>query len=251
MNILLTNDDGIYAPGIQALMKTLKPLGQVTVVAPEHERSSVSHGITLFQPLWCKKIALGKKLSGYAISGTPADCVKFGVKMILKKKPDLVVSGINLGENDGCSVFYSGTVAAAREAALLGIPALAVSLATFHDPDFRYTANLTAKLARFLEENPLRKGTFLNVNVPHRPAAQIKGTLLTRQGMAPIHTQFRKRYNPLDKEYFWMTGKNPVTAKNLKFDTTALAQGYVVVTPLHCDLTDEKTLKEFPQNLNF
>lgn len=245
MKILLTNDDGIYAEGIQALHKTLARIADVTVVAPDIERSAVSHGITLAHPIWFKKVRRNKKFFGYGISGTPADCVKFGVSVVLKgKKPDLVVSGINLGDNDGCSVFYSGTVAAAREGALMGIPSIAVSLATFTNPDFRYAAALTAKIAAQVHRTKPAKATFLNVNVPNLPKNKIKGVQYTRQGMTPIHGEFHKRFDPNLREYYWMTGKVPENKRDLAVDTYALRKGYVTLTPIQCDVTDQRTLQE-------
>src|SRR3989338_7858028 len=150
MRILLTNDDGIYADGIYALYLELKKIGTVTVAAPDSERSSVGHGITLAHPIWDKRVNRKGQFFGIGISGTPADCVKFAVAVLLKRKPDVVVSGINLGHNDGCSVFYSGTVAGAREGALMGIPSLAVSLGTFVNPNFSVVAKYTAKLAKII-----------------------------------------------------------------------------------------------------
>ena len=159
MKILLTNDDGIYADGLYCLYQQLKKVGDCLVVAPDGQKSSVGHGITLNSPIWCKKIHRKGKFFGYAVSGTPADCVKFGVSVLLNKLPDVIVSGINLGDNDGCSVFYSGTVAGAREGALLGIPSLAVSLATFVDPDYEFAARCAAELVKKLKD---RKSTRLN-----------------------------------------------------------------------------------------
>src|SRR3989338_5281343 len=159
MKILLTNDDGIYAEGIYALYAELIKVGDVTVVAPDSERSSVGHGITLSHPIWFKKVRRKDKFFGYGISGTPADCVKFAVSVILKQKPDVVVSGINFGGNEGCSVFYSGTVAGAREGALLGIPSIASSLDTFVDPDFSYGAKFTARLVKKVFKNKIPSGT--------------------------------------------------------------------------------------------
>lgn len=248
MEILVTNDDGIYAPGLQALVREIKRIARVTVVAPESEQSSVSHGITLFQPLWSKRLKINGKFFGYAISGTPADCVKFGVRMILKHKPDFVISGINPGANDGCSVFYSGTVAGAREGAFLGIPSFAISSASFHQPDYQYAAGIASKVIRFLQKNPLPRQTFLNVNIPDLAASRIKGFRFCRQGTSPIHTRFQRKYNPFDKEYFWMSGKGPDTQKDPASDTAALGQGYVTLTPIQCDLTDERVLKQLPKN---
>ncbi len=244
MKILVTNDDGIYAPGILALAKALKKIADVVVVAPDSERSAVSHAITLAHPIWFKKVKRDKKFFGYAISGTPADCVKFGIDVILKSKPDLVVSGINFGDNDGCSVFYSGTVAGAREGALLGIPSIAVSLATFDNPDFSYAAKLAAKVAQKVFAENLPKETFLNVNVPNLPKSRIKGILVTSQGMIPIHGKFHKRFDPNLREYYWMTGKVPVHQKDLSVDTYALAQGYVTLTPVACNLTHVQALEQ-------
>lgn len=244
MNILLTNDDGIYAEGIFALYRELKKIGEVTVVAPDSEQSSVGHGITLSHPIWFKKVNRKSKFFGYGISGTPADCVKFAGSVILKKKPDVVVSGINLGANDGCSVFYSGTVAGAREGALLGIPSMAISLATFVNPDFRCAAETGAHLTRILFKNKLPPGTFLNVNVPNKTTSLIKGIKITRQGKVPIHGAFQKRTDPNLRDYYWMTGKVPPHKKDIHIDTYALRENYVTVTPIHCDLTDYSSLKK-------
>ncbi len=244
MRILLTNDDGIYADGILALFNELKKVGEVTVVAPDSEKSSVGHGITLSHPIWLKKVQRKSKFFGYGISGTPADCVKFATNVILKKKPDIVVSGINLGANDGCSVFYSGTVAGAREGALLGIPSMAISLATFINPEFRYAAQVGAKLTKILFRNKLAKGVFLNVNVPNVSSTRIKGIKLTRQGKVPIHGSFQKRIDPNLRDYYWMTGKCPTAKKNSDIDTYALHQNYVTVTPVTCDLTDDQSLEQ-------
>lgn len=239
--ILVTNDDGIYAEGIFALARALQSVGRVIVVAPDNERSSVGHGITLSHPIWVKKITRKNKFFGYGISGTPADCVKFAVNVILKAKPDLVVSGINIGRNDGCSVFYSGTIAGAREGTLLGIPAMAVSLGTFVQPDYRRAAQVSRKLARQILDHDLPKGTLLNVNVP---AGAVKGIRVTRQGTVPIHGEFRKRRDPNLRDYYWLSGRMPRPRKSLDIDTYALNTGYVTVTPIHCDLTDESTCQK-------
>ena len=231
----MTNDDGIYAQGIYAAYKELSKFAQVTLVAPESEQSSVGHGITLFCPLFAKKVSPRNRFVGHALSGKPADCVKFAVSVILKgKKPDLVISGINLGANDGCSVFYSGTVAAAREGALMGINSFAISLNSFDDPEFLASAKFTAKLAKWVYKNKLPKGTFLNVNVP---IGKPKGVLFTRQGTEPIHEIFEKRKSPHDLHYYWMGAKMPVHKNDNKIDTYALKNKYITITPIHSDLT--------------
>lgn len=242
--ILLTNDDGILADGIYAIYKELTKFANVTVVAPDSEKSSVGHGITLSHPIWYKKINRKNKFFGYGVSGTPADCVKFATSVIMKMKPEIVISGINRGQNDGCSVFYSGTVAGAREGALIGIPSMAISLATFVNPDFSYAAKCGAKLAKQLLKNPPPKGTFLNVNVPNKKAFQIKGFKTTQQCTVPIHGSFQKRTDPNLKDYYWMTGKMPPTKKNTNIDTYALHQGYVTIAPIQSDSTDYSYLEQ-------
>ena len=242
MQILLTNDDGIYSEGIYALYRELGKLGDVMVVAPDSEKSAVSHSITLAHPIVSKKVHRKKKFFGYGVSGTPADCVKFAVGVLLKRKPDAVVSGINQGPNDGCSVFYSGTVAGAREGALLGIPSMAVSLATFTDPDFSYAARCAAKILKLFVKQGLSRGAFLNVNVPNLPSSRIKGVRVTRQATVPIHGTFRKRRDPHLRDYYWMSGKVPLRRNDNTIDTYALNNNYVTVTPVRSDSTDDTVL---------
>ncbi|MBU0468502.1 MAG: 5'/3'-nucleotidase SurE [Candidatus Omnitrophica bacterium] len=244
MKILLTNDDGIYAEGIYLLYEQLKKIGEVIVVAPDSERSAVGHGITLSRPIWYKNVKRKQKAFGYGISGTPADCVKFAIGVLLKVKPDVVVSGINLGPNDGCSVFYSGTVAGAREGALLGIPSIAISLDTFINPDYTFAAKFGAKITKHVYKNTLPKGTFLNVNVPNIKSLKIRGIKATRQCTVPIHGSFRKKKDPNLKDYYWMTGKVPTQKNNDKIDTYALGNNYVTITPIKSDSTDYDYLKE-------
>lgn len=240
MRILLINDDGIYAEGIHAAYKALIKFADVTVVAPDCEQSSVGHGITLFYPLFVRKVSLEGRFDGYAMSGKPADCVKWGVRVLFKgKKPDMVISGINAGANDGCSVFYSGTVAAAREGALAGINSFAVSLDSFVDTDFSIAAKFTATLAKWVYKNKLPSGTFLNVNVPR---GKPKGMRLTRQGTEPIHEIFEKRKNPHGQTYYWMGSKMPVYKNDNTIDTYALKNKFITVTPLQSDLTNRSFL---------
>jgi 5'-nucleotidase len=239
MRILLTNDDGIYADGIHALYQSLSKFADVTVVAPDAEQSSVGHGITLFQPLFTKKIRHNNKFFGYAVSGKPADCVKLAVDVILKKKPDLIISGINYGGNDGCSVFYSGTIAGAREGTLLGIDSIAISLDCFDNADFTFAAKIGARIAKAVYQHKLPKGTFLNVNVPPVPEKKIKKILMTRQGTEQIHGKFEHRQSPHGKDYYWMMGEEPRHRHENSIDTFALKNNYVTVTPVHCDSTDQ------------
>ncbi len=237
MRILLTNDDGIYAEGIYAAYKELIKFADVTLVAPDCEQSSVGHGITLFYPLFVKKVSPGHRFDGYAMSGKPADCVKWAVSVLFKgQKPDMVISGINAGANDGCSVFYSGTVSAAREGALMGINSFAVSLDSFDNLDFSIAAKFTAKLAKWVYKNKLPSGTFFNVNVP---VGKPKGVRLTRQGTEPIHEVFEKRKSPHNKYYYWMGSQMPAHKNDNTIDTYALKNKFITVTPIHSDLTDQ------------
>ena len=181
MRILLTNDDGIYAKGIEVLAAQLRSVAQVTVVAPDHERSAAGHAITLWDPLRVSTVDRNGAFFGYAVDGTPADCVKIAVQRLLKKKPDLVVSGINLGPNTGTNVIYSGTVSAALEGAVLGIPSMAVSLATFRQPRFAVAARVATALFLQLRQLRLPPTVVLNVNVPNCPLAQLKGVRVTCQ----------------------------------------------------------------------
>jgi len=244
MKIVLTNDDGILAEGIYAIYKELRKVGDVTVVAPDREKSSISHSITLTRPLWKQEIERGGAAFGTALSGTPADCVKYAARFLLKSVPDLVVSGINPGPNDGCSVFYSGTVGGAREGAMMGAQAVALSVNAFQDVDFSSAVSYGMKVIRFLMKNPLPKGSFFNINVPNKPSAAIRGVKITRQGMAPIRARFYERTNPYGAKYLWMSGIMPSPGKETEKDTHALQADYVTVTPLHCDQTDYQVYEQ-------
>jgi len=244
MEILITNDDGIYAEGIYALACALKALGNVTVVAPDTQRSAVGHAITLADPLRVEEARRNGKFFGYAASGTPADCVKLGIKAIMRKRPDLVVSGINLGGNQGYNLLYSGTVSGATEGALLGIPSLAVSLDTFVKPDFRAAASFSVKLAGLMKKHPLPHGTLLNVNLPNIPAARIKGVRITSQSKTSFNDWFDKRTDPHGGAYYWMTGDFTPEDGDKDSDLNALRENYISVTPIHFDLTNHRYIPE-------
>src|SRR5579884_3334971 len=180
MKILVTNDDGIFADGIYALFKELQKLGEVIAVAPASEQSAVGHAITLMTPLRVNQVNRHGEFFGWAVNGTPADCVKLAVHALMDERPDLIVSGINLGANIGTSVIYSGTVSAATEGTILGIPSIAMSLATFANPDFSVAAKFARKLGKLvLSKGGLPSGTLLNVNVPNVPRADIRGVEVT------------------------------------------------------------------------
>lgn len=239
MNILITNDDGIYSEGIRSLYESLKTIGKVTIVAPDAERSAVGHAITLSDPLRVKKVDRGGKFFGYATTGTPADCVKLAIRALLKKKPDLIVSGINLGPNVGYSVLYSGTVSGATEGAILGIPSFAISLATFTNPDYSFAAKFAKKLAKKIIQNKgLPKGTLLNVNIPAVSQKCIKGVRIVKQSEKAIEERFDKREDPRKRIYYWLTGEVVKSDNNEDADLETIRNNYISITPIHCDMTN-------------
>jgi len=244
MEILITNDDGIYAEGIYALACALKKIGNITVVAPDAQRSAVGHAITIADPLRVVTAKRNGEFFGYAASGTPADCVKLGIKAIMKKRPDLVVSGINLGGNQGYNILYSGTVSGATEGALLGIPSLAVSLDTFVKPDFSAAAAFSVKLAALMKKNKLPPGTLLNANIPNVAASRIKGVRITSQSRTSFNDWFDKRTDPHGGTYYWMTGDFKPKDGDKDSDLNALRANYISVTPIHFDLTDHRFIPE-------
>ena len=239
MNILLTNDDGIFSEGIRALYESLSQIGKVTIVAPDSERSAVGHAITLSDPLRVKKVNRSGKFFGYATTGTPADCVKLAIRAILKKRPDIVVSGINLGPNVGYSVLYSGTVSGATEGAILGIPSFAISLGTFVNPNYTFAAQFAKKIARLIVKNHgLPQGTLLNVNIPAVSAAKIKGIRIVKQSKRAIEERFDKREDPRKRTYYWLTGEIIKSDGRLDADIEAIRKNYIAITPINCDMTD-------------
>ena len=242
--LLLTNDDGIVAPGLYALTQELRKMGEVVVVAPSTEMSAVGHAITLSDPLRVWPYERDGSFYGYAVNGTPADCVKIAYWAILDKRPDVVVSGINLGSNTGINTLYSGTVSAATEGAFLGIPSFAISLTTYQDPDFRYAAKFARKLASILLERGLPKGVCLNVNVPACPEDEIRGVSISRQGQAVFEEKFDKRVDPHGRVYYWLTGQKVDKEKDVDVDEGAIRENMISVTPIHYDLTQYDFLEK-------
>jgi 5'-nucleotidase len=238
MRILLTNDDGIYAKGIEVLHAHLSKDHDVVVVAPETEQSAVGHAITLTDPLRVKSINRNGAFFGYAVKGTPADCVKLAINELMNPPPDLVVSGINLGANVGINVIYSGTVSAATEGTILGVPAIAVSINTFRDPDFRPAAHFARLLVRQVGEHGLPPHTSLNVNVPAIPESKIKGVRVTRQGITRFVEKFDRRVDPRENVYYWQCGSTPPLEEDGNTDASALANDCISITPIQHDLTN-------------
>jgi len=243
MNILLTNDDGIYAPGLEALYRQLVVGHTVSVIAPDREQSAVGHGITLNAPLRVNRISLNNSFQGYAVSGTPADCIKMGVLEILDVRPDMVISGINPGANVGVNINYSGTVAAAKEATLYGIKAIAVSIHSREVQCYDEAAAFTKELAENVHANGLPSGTFLNVNIPNRPLKGIAGIRISRLDMDFFPEFIDKRMDPRKRIYYWQGCDSLPEGKATDIDGSALCKDYISITPIKCDQTDYQVLE--------
>jgi 5'-nucleotidase len=237
MRVLLTNDDGIHAPGLLALYRELCEGFELNVVAPESEMSAVGHAITLTSPLRVKAVHRNGAFFGYGVKGTPADCVKIAVQELLERPPEIILSGINLGANVGVNVLYSGTVSAATEGAFLGIRAAAISLDTRHDPDFRFAAQFSREIIRYIMENGLKERTALNVNIPAVPAEKIQGVSITRQGVGRFKERFERRIDPRGNVYYWLTGETPLEEGLADTDARALEENRITITPISYDLT--------------
>ena len=232
--ILVTNDDGVYSPGIQILAKRLREIDTVVIVAPDRERSAAGHSMTLHRPLLIEEI----KESIYSVNGTPTDCVNIAVKGLLKEIPRLVVSGINKGPNLGDDVTYSGTVAGAIEGILLGIPSIAISLTAREDFRFAEASEVAARTASRILEQGLPEGTLLNINVPNLPIDQMQGTLVTRLGKRIYQQMTVERVDPRGKKYYWIGGGEPDWEREEGTDLDAIDRKFVSITPLHLDMTD-------------
>ncbi len=246
MLILVSNDDGYQAEGIKALAKSLKKLGRVVIVAPQWEQSGTSHSLTLYRPLRTKKIAPDV----YAVSGTPTDAVMIAVYCILKKKPDILISGINHGPNMGDDITYSGTVAAAMEGTILDIPSIAISLAVANHSEplnrkrFSKAANFAVRLANAVLKKGISKGTLLNVNVPDTAQANSRRHIITRLGKREYHDVITEKIDPRGEPYFWIGGHYIITDKGPETDYGAIQNNLISVTPLDVDLTDTLVLDE-------
>lgn len=240
MRILLTNDDGILAEGLTALFEELKDDFEVSVVAPETEMSAVGHAITLSNPLRVNKFRRNGTFLGYGISGTPADCIKIALQEILEHRPDIIISGINPGSNVGINILYSGTASAATEGAFLGIPSIAISLNTKIKPDFAFAAKFSRRIIQFINENGLRKGTALNVNIPALPEKKIKGISFTTQDLVLQRDKYERRKDPRGNVYYWLAKETPIEESVPNTDLRALKEGWITITPITFDLTDFK-----------
>ncbi len=245
--ILITNDDGITAPGIRKLISIMKELGDVIVVAPDSPQSGMGHAITVNDTIYCDPVRefQDEDHKEYRCSGTPADCVKIAVQEIMHRKPDICVSGINHGSNSSINVIYSGTMSAAVEAGVEGIPAIGFSLLDYSiDADFSHCESFIKRITTQVLENGLPQGVVLNVNIPKLKASEIRGIKVGRQANAQWVEDFDKRTNPMGRDYYWLSGEfvNHDTGEDT--DEWALANGYVSVVPVQFDLTAYRFINE-------
>jgi 5'-nucleotidase len=245
--ILVTNDDGIAAPGIKNLVEAVKSLGQVIVVAPDRPQSGMGHAITIGDPLRLYRVEIFEGIESWECSGTPADCVKLARDKILHHKPDICVSGINHGANHSINIIYSGTMSAAMEAAIEGIPSVGFSLLNFnYEADFSVARQVAHTITKRMIDTPFPEHTLLNVNIPYLTGSAFKGMKICRQAYAKWAEEFDHRVDPRGKDYYWMTGKFINMDTGEDSDVKALKDGYASIVPIKFDFTDHemKTLLE-------
>lgn len=263
MRILISNDDGIFALGIRTLANTIAKAGhEVIVVAPDIERSATGHGLTFHQPIRAEIIEgmFESNVTAWSCSGTPSDCVKFGLSALLEdNQPDFVLSGINQGPNLGTDILYSGTVSAAMEGSIVGVSSIALSLGSFTSQNFQPAANFALKLMDTLQKNPLPNPTLLNVNIPAISEEEILGVKITRQGLRRYIKIFEKRVDPRGKTYYWLAGElieeleqpeHIYLPPDLPTDIQGNSERYITITPLQYNLTDVSTI-QYLQSQNF
>ncbi|HEX7069334.1 MAG TPA: 5'/3'-nucleotidase SurE [Rhodothermales bacterium] len=245
--ILISNDDGIGAPGIVALASAVRGLGAIYVVAPATEQSAVGHAITVRNPVRAHAWRFPEGIdvaAAYAVTGTPADSVKLAVNQLLPRKPDLVLSGINRGPNTAVNVIYSGTVSAATEASILGVDAVALSLCDWSASDYEAAGRVARDIAVTVLDEGLPPGVLLNVNIPPLPYDEIRGIQITRQARSRWEESFAERKDPFDQPYYWLTGRFVNLDEGENTDLAAVEEGYISVTPLHHDMTAHEYLRE-------
>lgn len=244
--ILVTNDDGVSAPGIRALINVMATIGEVIVVAPDKPQSAMGHAITINSTLYLNKISKENDIiTEYSCSGTPVDCVKLAVNEILKRKPDLCVSGVNHGSNSSINVIYSGTMSAAVEAGIEGIPAIGFSLLDYNwNADFEPVKSFIKKIVLETLEKKLPEGVILNVNFPKLKEKEIKGIKICRQAKALWVEKFDKRQTPFGKDYYWLSGEFVNQDKGNDTDEWALENGYISVVPVQFDLTAHHAIQQ-------
>jgi len=241
MRILVTNDDGVQSPGLAALVEALAQIGEVWVVAPDRERTAVAHAVTLHKPLRVQRIAPRT----FAVNGTPVDCVNLALLNVMPKPPAVLVSGINKGVNLGDDVMYSGTVSAAMEGTILGVPSIAVSQEGQNAFRFPVGANYAARVVRLVLEHGLPEETLLNVNIPDRPLRSIKGVRITCLSRRRFHNPIIEKLDPHGRKYYWIAGTRVSWSRSKDADHEALEEGRVSITPIHLDITHYGALDRF------
>jgi 5'-nucleotidase len=243
--ILITNDDGINAPGLRYLISIMKELGDLVIIAPDKPQSGMAHAVTIQTPLRIHEIANHPDYKEYSCNGTPADCVKLGQKVILRSNPDLIVSGINHGSNSSINVLYSGTMAAVIEGAMEDIPAIGFSLCDYsYHADFSHCGKYVQTIARNVLEHGLPPETCLNVNIPQINGSEIRGIRVVRQGKAIWDESFDERTDPRDRYYYWLHGEFVDRDHGVDTDQWAIRNNYVSIVPIHIDLTAHHALAE-------
>jgi len=249
MHILLTNDDGIFAPGLSAAYQQLCKLGDVTVVAPSEAQSGMSHSVTFTEPLTCNKVQVDNTFTGFSVSGSPADCVKLAYMQLCETPPDLVVAGINAGANAGINVYYSGTVAAAMEAAFLNVPAVALSMARDEPMQYERAAKLCLDIIQKLL--PIEPRYVVNINIPRLSVNPPKGIKVTAQSHEGFNEYYIREKNETGQTLFQLTGdlKHSVIENGDHFDTTAVTQGYITITSLTADMTNHEKNQQIKEKL--
>lgn len=243
--ILITNDDGVTAPGIRCLVEAVKDLGQLLVVAPDKPQSGMGHAITIGHPLRMNQVNIFEGIESWQVSGTPVDCVKLAVDKLLHRKPDICLSGINHGANHSINVIYSGTMSAAMEASIEGIPSIGFSLMDFSmEADFSASAKIVREIVeKVLAQNP-EEHFLLNVNIPSVPYEYIKGIKICRQAFAKYQEEFYERLDPHGRKYYWLTGEFTNMDTGEDTDVWALENQYVSMVPVSIDFTDHRTKKQ-------
>ena len=242
MRILLTNDDGILAPGIAALYRALQDLGVIEVVAPETSQSAVGHAITVLAPMAAHRVHVKGVFEGWSIDGRPADCVKLAMLELLDPRPDFVLSGINAGANTGINILYSGTVAGAAEGAFFGVPSMAISLELSENLDFERAARIARRVFEHYAASQPPPGTCLNVNIPALDAGWPRGIRVCPQGVVPMNDKYHKQIDPRGRPVFWLDGAMPEQTGCPDTDLAAVMERYVAITPLRFDVTDRRML---------
>lgn len=249
MRILLTNDDGINARGLQVLISELNSLAEIYVAAPDRERSGTGHSITVFEPIRVTATRMTGVKAAWTVGGTPVDCVKLAVNKLIDEKIDLVVSGINHGPNLGTDVLYSGTVSAAAEGVIMGTPSIAVSLNSYEkDMDFAFAARVTRYMVKTIAKKGLGPETLLNINVPALNSRNIKGMRITKLGVRNYDNLFDERRDPRGNTYYWLGGGVLEEKQDSDSDVYAAQEGYITITPIRLDLTDYKLIEQYKKS---